>query len=740
MTLFDDLKTQLSNKGVTVTATNVFDLANQILDIKTKSKNTSHTVYDLEDLVPDDGSNVWIHEDTTRKLNNLKRRLTNNLLTQNVEVDYDSKNIPNLIEMVSSIIIPTNTTTNVSVASTTLTTGDSTTISCTLKDSNNNTLTGSEYPIIISIDGTVDNTINAGASYSKTFSSSGKHTITATYSTSNLSYNNSVATTTIQVNDPEIVKSDSTSSINIQSLSSSYVGATIVLTGSNSAGGTVKYYEGSTFKGTSSSGGTLSISGLTEGTHYYHSYFSGSTYYNASTSEDISVTISKAPSDLSISSTGGTVYINETSVTVSATGTGTVNIKNSGGTVVGTGYGSASYTFTPSAYQTSFTVTNTGSGSVSAGSVNYTVTASDKSTTPSLGLSISSKSLTTVQSTTINVTGVSGPTLSLVINGTVVTTSTSGSISYTFSNSSTGSYSVYATSSQTGNYNSTQTGTQTITVSKDTPIFSKGNGTSSTYYSWYVYIKLLNSNSGGISGQNVSVTYVDSTNGSSATKTCEDMGGGNYRFQHYCGDGGSGTVRVTNVSFGGNSMYNSCSTSFTIPLNSLPTKTSTFPLYSLSTEGSGGNYSTWNNFVANTSTSNYANCHVTYTHNYGGTTDLPPTLVIIYASNLPSNTYKIVNVNTSVQTRLLNKSSSSSPSMSNPNIKVWANGTLVIDTGLNSFNLGSWVSSNLSNACSLGSGRLVIRIYFSNNTGYGSGEVDLGAVTNTVTYSYIPSQ
>ena len=67
-------------------------------------------------------------------------------------------------------------------------------------------------------------------------------------------------------------------------------------------------------------------------------------------------------------------------------------------------------------------------------------------------------------------------------------------------------------------------------------------------------------------------------------------------------------------------------------------------------------------------------------------------------------------------------------------------GTLVLDAYGSANSLGSWVLSQLSAGCSVSVGNIVTRLVFSNNTGYGSGEMDEGALMARVTYSYIPVQ
>ena len=78
--------------------------------------------------------------------------------------------------------------------------------------------------------------------------------------------------------------------------------------------------------------------------------------------------------------------------------------------------------------------------------------------------------------------------------------------------------------------------------------------------------------------------------------------------------------------------------------------------------------------------------------------------------------------------------------MAAPAGRMWINGTKVIDTYGNANSLGNWVLSQLSAACNVNYGNVVTRLIFNNNTGYGSGEMDEGALMTRITYRYIPSQ
>lgn len=564
------------------------------------------------------------------------------------------------------------------------------------------------------------------AVYTYTTSSVGSVSIVA-HTVANSSYQESTSSgVTITT-----YKESSSSSINIASLSSNYIGATVVLTGSNSGGGTVYYYEGNTLLGTSSSGGNISVGGLSEGTHTYHTYFAGDGNYNGSDSGTVSVGISKYDSGLSVSSTGGTIYIGYTSVTVSASGAGTVYIK-SGSTTLASGSGSTSYTFTPSSSSTSFNVSCSGDGSHYGGSTTYTVSATSR-TTPTLSLVINSSTQNTYTYNTLVATrNTSGTTLRLYVNDSEVASSTGTGVSYQLYPTSEGTYRVYAKSDGSDAYVEVQTGTQTVTASNKTSSLTASTGASSTYYGWYVYYVLKTNDGTAITDASPSATYNGTTVG------MQNMGSGVYRFQHYVGADG-GTLNVS-VSYGGKSGVNGCSISNSIPINSLPSSTTEIATpVSVSTEGSGGNYSSWSNLSTGNTTSNYASCQLTYTHNNGGSTDLPPTIVANYNFGL-SNVYKVTNAEFGFRTRLVNKSSSSSPSMAAPAGRMWINGTKVIDTYGNANSLGNWVLSQLSAACNVNYGNVVTRLIFNNNTGYGSGEMDEGALMTRITYRYIPSQ
>ena len=218
----------------------------------------------------------------------------------------------------------TGTTVTVAVSSTSLTSGNSVTLTATVSP-------GAATGTVTFYDGTASigtATLSSGSATLTTSSLAvGTHTIAASYGGSS-----AYAASTSSAVSVVVISSSGTAStataLTVAPASTAYVGTTVVLTAtvsSAAATGTVTFYKGSTALGTgtlSSGSATLTVSFSTAGTYALTAAYGGDSAYAASASSSVTETVSSSPAySLDFSSysyTTGTMSV--------TTGTGTYSI------------------------------------------------------------------------------------------------------------------------------------------------------------------------------------------------------------------------------------------------------------------------------------------------------------------------------------------------------------------------------------------------------------------------------
>ena len=664
--LYRQLKQNIESFGISTINTSFVYLIDEISNIPVKSPRdvNNSVVVDSDEVVSSDN----VHVRTTQKLVRARDSLIGQLYRSNVDCE-GTENIPTLIDMVLDIIPCVNTSMTINSNASTIEDGESVTITYTLTDANGNNLTNSEY-VNVYVDGSLVTTIRNG-SYTLSNLSQGTHEVQLGFVTNSIRlYDCTSNILRISVTAP--AKTDTTCSLTSADV---YAGQKATLTGTlydketgEVISGTLYYYEDSTLIGSSESGGSVTTSALSSGSHYFTVQFNGTSTLNNSYS-GTSVTVNKYNNNISASPK--TAY-NGDSVTLKATGYGTVTIKE-GSTERASGSGSASYTYTATASKT-FKITASGNDTYNSGSISHTITTSNKTyTTTASNVTISTTGGEIGGTGKITATLKNVPTsLKLEIfkvgQSSAVASSTTGSVTYNFTLTSASQSFYVKITGATVNYTEYSTYTSnnySLTGTKKSTSITKGNGCSGTiYYGWKAYFWLKDSGGNGVSGKTLTASW------SGGTTTLTDEGSGKYSLTHKIGDGNASNLYIYTVKFNGDDTYNSSqiggntSSTYAVnnPITALPTTTTR--IYPSSVVG----VSPWTNLKTGNSASDYANCRITSKQAY-------PTLTINYKSKL-YGAYRVTKVKPRV-TLALEQNKCESPNQ--PTIKVYCNTTLVLD-------------------------------------------------------------
>lgn len=606
MSLYSRLRSILEGYGLNPYSNDLNGLSDEVLNIPVHEEDTTHITYPVS---PKDYT-ASIHTDTTRKLTNIKNKLCNNLLTKNINIDYNNDNIQSLIDKVEDIVKADTVELDVDVDTLNIEKGDTVNITISILDTDMDAVNGSS--INVYYDNTLLTTITDTATYTiqYTFNQAGEHTIRAEYSTTNPVYTNNTFRLVLNIND--IVQSVPVLTLSVND-DEFIIGDSIILTSSSTVNGfQVDYYDNNVYLGSSDANGTLTIT-ATYGTHEYQIKYAGSKYIHNAESNTETVTVDKKDNPVTFTPTECNVGDD---LTVNVTGQGTIQLysgSNDTGNLIAIGTNSATYHIgtgcTSIPYTMDFYVKASGGEEYKTYAQYHPLPVKKVKTNPNITFNppnsvLKNDTITLTASTNQNVT------IKLVNSDTEETlASGTRTVSYTFT-ATNETYNIHAETVETEDYNKVTSNTSTIYVNKRSSILTDyNNTTTSTYYTWLILFQLTDANTGNpLTNQQVSISYQTDTGNvnplimmNTITRTVQlteytNLGSGIYGFQCTEGNGEQSSITITNITHTSNSLYNgNCSSGLinqTITINQLPTTTTTIYPDTVTETGNGTNWTT----------------------------------------------------------------------------------------------------------------------------------------------------